>query len=240
MLPAVAAVALGGSRAAGTERPDSDWDFAVYYRGGFDPQTLRDVGWAGEVSDIGAWGGGVFNGGAWLHVDGRRVDVHYRDLDSVEHELAEAAEGQFRIEPLLFHLAGIPSYLVVAELATCRTLRGRLPTLTAYPAALRANAPKVWWSNAELVFEYARTNHARHGRLAQCVGLLVQAASQTAHAVVAARGEWVTNEKSLLDRAGLRSTDQIVAGAQPNQLEQAVDELHDVCAATVWSAVADH
>jgi hypothetical protein len=29
-------------------------------------------------------------------------------------------------EPLLFHLAGIPSYLVVAELALCKVLCGRL------------------------------------------------------------------------------------------------------------------
>ena len=31
-LPGVRAAALGGSRASGTARPDSDWDFAVYYR----------------------------------------------------------------------------------------------------------------------------------------------------------------------------------------------------------------
>jgi predicted nucleotidyltransferase len=29
-LPAVRAVTLGGSRAQGTERPDSDWDLAIY------------------------------------------------------------------------------------------------------------------------------------------------------------------------------------------------------------------
>ncbi|GAA0904155.1 hypothetical protein GCM10009549_07440 [Streptomyces thermoalcalitolerans] len=80
-LPGVRAVALGGSRARGTHRPDSDWDLALYYRGRFDPAGLRAVGWEGEVSEIGAWGGGVFNGGAWLRIDGRRVDVHYRDLD---------------------------------------------------------------------------------------------------------------------------------------------------------------
>lgn len=44
-LPAVEAVTLGGSRAQGTERPDSDWDLAVYYRGVFDPADLRAVGW---------------------------------------------------------------------------------------------------------------------------------------------------------------------------------------------------
>jgi predicted nucleotidyltransferase len=41
-LPGVRAVALGGSRAAGMARPDSDWDFAVYYRGG--ESRMRDPG----------------------------------------------------------------------------------------------------------------------------------------------------------------------------------------------------
>src|SRR3954452_16797814 len=74
--PAVRAVALGGSRAEGTARPDSDWDLAVYYRGAFDPADLRAVGWPGVVSELGGWGGGVFNGGAWLEIEARGVDVH--------------------------------------------------------------------------------------------------------------------------------------------------------------------
>src|SRR4051795_8732734 len=97
-LPAVQAVALGGSRAQGTARPDSDWDLAIYYRGSFEPQHLRDLGWPGEVFEIGGWGGGVFNGGAWLTIDGRRVDVHYRDLNVVEHQLNEAEAGRFGVE----------------------------------------------------------------------------------------------------------------------------------------------
>lgn len=236
-LPTVQAVSLGGSRAQGTHRPNSDWDLAIYYRGGFDPQTLRDIGWPGEVSEVGAWGGGVFNGGAWLQIEGRRVDVHYRDLDTVEHELAEAAAGRFRIEPLLFHLAGIPSYLVVAELAIHRVLRGRLPR-PSYPCALRKAAPKVWWGTAEMVFAYARANHAPCGRLAQCAGLLVQAASQAAHAILAARGEWVTNEKTLLTRAGLRDIDQIIARTQPqpHDLQNMVDSARTLCEAAVRAA----
>jgi hypothetical protein len=31
-LPCVKAVTLGGSRAEGTHRPDSDWDFSIYYQ----------------------------------------------------------------------------------------------------------------------------------------------------------------------------------------------------------------
>ncbi|WP_460064432.1 nucleotidyltransferase domain-containing protein [Streptomyces sp. YKOK-I1] len=210
-LPAVRAVALGGSRAEGTHRPDSDWDLAVYYRGTFDPDDLRAVGWEGEVSEIGGWGGGVFNGGAWLTVDGRRVDVHYRDLDVVEHEWAEAEEGRFRVEPLLFHLAGIPSYLVVAELAVNQVLRGELQQPAAYPGRLRRTAPERWYGTARATLGYARAAHAAAGRRTEAAGALAVAATQVGHAVLAARGEWVTNEKRLLQRAGLRDVDELVS-----------------------------
>ncbi|MEU4766777.1 nucleotidyltransferase domain-containing protein [Actinosynnema sp. NPDC023794] len=228
-LPAVRAVALGGSRAQGTAAPDSDWDFAVYYRGDFDPADLRAVGWEGEVSEIGGWGGGVFNGGAWLTVEGRRVDVHYRDLDVVEHELAEAEQGRFHSEPLMFHLAGIPSYLVVGELALNRVLRGALPRPT-YPEALRAAAPSVWRDKAALTLNYALTAHAPSGRLAEVAATLVTAALQTAHAVLAARGRWTTNEKRLLQEAGLRGVDTIVAGLrpEPEALARAITEARDL------------
>ena len=142
-LPAVEAVTLGGSRAEGTHRPDSDWDFSVYYRGRFDPQTLRDVGWPGEVFEVGGWSTGVFNGGAWLEIDGRKSDVHYRDLDVVDREIAASREGQFDIEPLLFHLAGVPSYLVLAELAVKRVLHGQLPTPEYPRRSARAGAAGV-------------------------------------------------------------------------------------------------
>ena len=238
-LPGVQAVTLGGSRAEGTYRPDSDWDFSIYYRGRFDPQTLRDIGWPGEVSEIGGWSQGVFNGGAWLEIDGRRSDVHYRDLDIVDQEIAESRAGRFRIEPLMFHLAGIPSYLVLAELAVKRVLRGELPT-PAYPSALRERAPRVWWGRAELTFGYARVNHAPYGRLAQCAGLVAQAASQAAHAVLAGRGQWITNEKTLLTRAGLRQVDEFIAAARPDPsvMRSVVDRCRALCSDAVQEAVA--
>jgi predicted nucleotidyltransferase len=228
-LPRVQAVTLGGSRAEGIHRPDSDWDFSVYYRGQFDPQALRDVGWLGEVSEVGGWGG-VFNGGAWLVAEGRKVDVHYRDLAVIEEQLAASREGRFSIEPLMFHLAGIPSYLVLAELAVKRVLRGELPTPD-YPVALRERASEQWWNRADLTFGYALASHAPYGRLAQCVGLLVQAASQSAHAVLAARGQWITNEKQLFTRAGLRGVDDIIAMAQPESaaLREVADRSRILC-----------
>jgi len=224
-LPGVRAVALGGSRAAGTARLDSDWDFAVYYRGGtFDPASLSALGWPGEIFPIGGWGGGVFNGGAWLSAGRRRVDVHYRDLDEVEYHLAEARAGRFGIERLLFHLAGVPTYIVVAELSLHRVLRGRLPR-PAYPSELRRQAPARWWDQARATLDYARAAHAARGHLADTAGAIAVAACQGAHGVLAARGEWVTNEKTLLDRAGLRGADGILAdlSPEPGRLLAAVD-----------------
>lgn len=239
-LPGVRAVTLGGSRAEGTNRPDSDWDFSLYYRGRFEPRTLRDIGWPGEVAELGGWSavaGGVFNGGAWLEIDGRRSDVHYRDLDVIDRVIAEADEGRFEIEPLRFHLAGIPSYLVLAELATKRVLAGELPEVS-YPAALRERAPTVWWDQAEAEFDYARRYHAAAGRSASCLGLAARAASCAAHAVLAARGLWVTNEKQLLARAGLGSIDRIfaTATADPDVLIDVVERSREACAEALRSA----
>jgi Polymerase beta, Nucleotidyltransferase len=224
-MPGVRAVVLGGSRASGTNRPDSDWDFAVYYRGAFSPDSLRAIGWPGEVFEIGGWGAGVFNGGAWLHVDGRKVDVHYRDLDDVEHQLAEARAGRFGVERLMFHLAGVPTYVVIAELAINTVMSGDLPR-PIYPDALRAAAPPRWWQDAQATLAYGRSAYGPRGKLTETAGTIATAACQAAHAVLAATGQWVTNEKTLLDRADLRGVDEILAGLTPDadRLVRALDD----------------
>jgi predicted nucleotidyltransferase len=213
-LPNVHAVTLGGSRAQGTERPGSDWDFAVYYDGEFDPDDLRAAGWPGYVSAVGEWGG-VFNGGAWLTIDGRRSDIHYRDLGVVERVLDDAQAGRFTIEPLMFHLAGIPTYLLLAELALSRVLYGELPE-PIYPDALRRSAPRRWWDRANRTFGYAIDAHAAAGRATEFAGLTGQAVAQSAHAVLAAHGVWATNDKQLITRAGLREIDTLLTDLSPN------------------------
>lgn len=207
-LPGVVAVALGGSRAQGTHRPDSDWDIALYYREDFNPQAVREIGWPGELSDLGAWGR-VFNGGGKLAVDGQLVDIHYRDLALIDEIHDAALDGHFTVESLLFHQAGLPSYILLAELGINTTLRGQLPTW-GYPSGLRESAPRIWQHHADLTLDYAN-GHARHGRTAQLAGLLSEAACYTAHAILAYRGEWITNEKQLLTNSGLRGIDSIIA-----------------------------
>lgn len=102
-------MALGGSRAQGTAIDASDWDFSIYYRGTLDTAGVRAMSWEGRVTEPGEWGGGIMSGGAFLTVGGRKVDLHYRDLDAIDHWWNEAREGQFVVERLPFYLAGIPS-----------------------------------------------------------------------------------------------------------------------------------
>ena len=80
------------------------------------------------------------------------------------------------------------------------------------PDALRREAPGQWWNTARLTLGYARAAHAVRGHLADCAGAIATAACATAHGVMAARGQWVTNEKTLLERAGLRAVDGVLSG----------------------------
>jgi hypothetical protein len=70
------------------------------------------------------------------------------------------------------------------------------------------------------------------------VGALATAALQTAHAVLAARGEWVTNEKRLLERAGLREIDEVVRGGvnEPEGLVHMLGRAEEVLDAAVARA----
>jgi hypothetical protein len=49
--------------------------------------------------------------------------------------------------------------------------------------------------------------------------------------VLAARGQWVTNEKALFTRAGLREIDEILAAARPDPvvLRDVVDRVGAAC-----------
>ena len=207
---------LGGSRASGRDRPDSDWDFSLYYRSHFDVGLIRALGWPGQVSGIGGWGGGVFNGGAWLTIEGRRVDLHYRDLADVERRIREAERGEFAIEPLLNYLAGIPTYVVVAELALGRLLSGDVPR-PEYPEALKGSAARIWQERASMTLTYARKGYAERGQAAMTLGAAARALLEAGHARLARDGIWITNEKTLLARAGWEGADALFAAVGPGR-----------------------
>ena len=224
-LPLVEAVMLGGSRARGCHTPDSDWDFAIYYRSGFRPEDLRSRGWDGVVSEIGGWGGGVMNGGAWLNVDGRRVDVHYRDLNEVEYWCSEARAGRFKKELLLFYVAGIPTYVLMGELATGVVLSGVLPK-PEYPEVLSGEAFRRWTNDSILSLGYAASALRSRGDLTVGVSNAGRALIERAHGVLANRGQWVLNEKGIVDQAGLTSqAESLIAATDAASLLEVVERI---------------
>lgn len=202
-MPGVVAVVLGGSRAAGRERPDSDWDLGVYYDpSAFAVEPIRALGLPGQVFGLGEWSR-LMDGGAWFDVDGTKVDLIYRSVDAVAGWIAEAEAGRFSVELLGGYLAGFPTTVLVGEVALAKVLRGGLPfAVDAFPDALRAAAPAMWRARRDFSLMYAEMHAARGDTLLE-TGNRARAAVEEAHAVMCERGEWVLNEKGLLERAGV-------------------------------------
>jgi hypothetical protein len=199
-IPGVVAVTLGGSRATNTAVEGSDWDFGLYYRDGLNPADIVALGWPGRVFAPGEWGR-IVNGGAWLTVDGTEVDLIYRDLDQVLRWIAAAEDGRFEIEREVGYVAGIATYVLAGELALGRVLAGDLPR-PGYPPKLRQTAPVAWFRLAAGALHFADVHAGRQDRVA-CLANLCQAVLAAAQGRLAAAGEWVLNEKRLVERAGL-------------------------------------
>jgi len=141
------------------------------------------------------------HGGAWLTIDGARVDLIYRDLDEVLHWTAAAGDGRFEIRREVGYVAGIATYVLAGELALGRVLAGDLPR-PAFPPKLRETAPVAWFRLAAGALSFADVYAGRQDRVA-CLANLCQAVLATAQGRLAAVGEWMLNEKRLVRRAGL-------------------------------------
>ena len=218
------AVTLGGSRATGTATADSDWDFGLYYRGRIDTDAIRALGWTGRVFEPGDWGR-LVNGGAWLEVDGERVDLIYRDLDEVEHWTSEAETGRFEVQREVGYVAGIATYVLAGELAVNEVLAGGLPR-PSFPEPLRDSAPMLWNRLAGGALHFARVQLGR-GDVVASTANLAQAVLSVAQARLAATGEWVLNEKGIVERAGLVDAARAFADLE---LAAAVDRVADLLA----------
>jgi hypothetical protein len=231
-IPGVVAVTLGGSRATNTAVEGSDWDFGLYYQGRLDPADVEALGWPGRVFAPGEWGR-IINGGAWLTIDGTKVDLIYRDLDEVLRWTAAAEDGQFEIHRELGYVAGMPTYVLAGELALGRVLSGELPR-PQFPSKLRQTAPVAWSRLAAGALHFARV-HARREDRAACLANLCQAVLAAAEGRLAAAGDWILNEKRLVQRAGLGVVQDRLG--QPEQsLQQLVGDVGALLAVTddVW------
>jgi hypothetical protein len=174
-----------------------------------DAGELRKLAFEGKAAEPGVRGRPI-NGGASLTIEGKRVDLIYRDLDAVKHWVTEAREGRFEID-------AVDGWL--------EALAGELPR-PEFPAALRESATRRWRDTAARALEIAESLAPR-GDVAGCAGLLAKAAVAMAEARLAERGEWVLGEGGIVRRAGLGRTEAILAatGDRPLDLERAVSRM---------------
>lgn len=126
----VEAIALGGSRARGTHRSDSDIDIGIYYRpahpldlGALErlASEIDDQHRTGLVTQFGGWGPWI-NGGGWLSVQSIPVDLLYRDLERVSACIDNCRQGDVQIAYQPGHPQGFLTHIYLAEIALCQPL----------------------------------------------------------------------------------------------------------------------
>lgn len=235
----VVGVVLGGSRARGDAAPSSDVDLGVYYAGGIDTASLSALArrWSDddvEIGPPGSWGPWVDAGG-WLMVEGTPVDWILRDVDRVGEQWRRAQEGRYAFHTQAGHPLGFLDVAYAGELATAVILADpwrRLAPLQAemarYPEALRRAMIEGLWEAGFLV-DGARKAVVR-GDATYVALCLSRALMLCAHALHAADGRWVTNEKGLvpsagrLERApaGFVERSAHVVGSAPDELATAI------------------
>ncbi|NNJ05793.1 nucleotidyltransferase domain-containing protein [Streptomyces sp. PKU-MA01144] len=235
----VRAVVLGGSRARGAHRPDADWDLGVYYRGGVDVAGLARLageltGGPVEVAGPGGWGPWV-NGGAWLTVEGRRVDWILRDLDRVERVWADCRAGRYEVGVQAGHPLGFWSPAYAGEVALCRVLADPAGEVTAlraetavYPEPLRAALVGAAW---EADFSVAAAAKSAPGGDVLHVGLcLSRAFGVLVQSLHAHHRLWCLNEKGALAAAAA------LPAAPPDLVGRVATALRDLGPEAVASA----
>ncbi|MFE7576887.1 nucleotidyltransferase domain-containing protein [Streptomyces sp. NPDC057521] len=245
-VPGIRAVLLGGSRARGTHRPDSDWDLGVYYRGTPDTAALSALaaafqGSPAEVTGPGGWGPWV-NAGGWLRVDGVQVDWILRDVDRVRAVWADCREGRYEVGVQPGHPLGFWSPAYPGEVALGRVLADQDGELTAlreetsrYPEPLRKALADAAWE-AEFSVAGARKSAPAGDRLHVSL-CLSRAFGILAQALHAHHRTWCLNEKgAVAATAALPETppgfaervDAALRGLDPAAVETAAELVREV------------
>jgi len=222
-VPGVRAIVLGGSRARGEATAQSDYDIGLYY----EPDSAIDVGRlakaamllpgaaSSSVTAIGEWGPWI-NGGAWLAVDGRRVDLLYRDLGKVRAVIDACRAGKIERVYQPGHPHAFVSSIYMGEVALARVLWDPDTVLTPlkrqcdpYPPALGEALIRTFLWEAKFAVE-----NALHGRgrddPAYVAGCGFRAVACLSQSLFALNGVYLLNEKGAaqaVDKLARRPTD---------------------------------
>jgi hypothetical protein len=203
------AVVLGGSWAAGRQRPDSDVDLGLLYRA----DRPLDVGGVKRIAErlndapdpvvtpLGGWGQWV-NGGSWLTIQGFRTDFLYRDLDFMTETIDACLTGG-RARPDYWQQApyGFFPQIYCAEARIWRplydpeTVIAPLKQMVAvYPEAVKRRQLSGWLWGAG--FTLKGVKHApERGEAYLTTGYLTRSATEMIQALYALNETWFMNDK---------------------------------------------
>jgi len=207
----VKAVVLGGSFARGLAQPGSDIDLYLLYSDAdpFSIQSLRELSESVNdtpepvVTPIGGWGPWV-NGGAWLTINGQRLDFVYRSLDELDRVITEAGEGRYE------HYLPLPPFgffsgTYLGEIAVCFALfdpDGRVELLkrrvAAYPEAMRKAVVRDYLWAAELGLTAFAPKFASRTGAYGTAACLSRAVNQMLWALFALNRKYLLDDKTAL------------------------------------------
>lgn len=206
----IEAIVLGGSCATGTQRSDSDIDIAIYYKNNYPIEVDKIKELALEINDtddpvvtkLGEWGRWV-NGGAWLTVQGQRVDFLYRDIDFVSDIISKSIEGKIQSDFWQQPPYGFHSYIYCAEISVCKILFEKnqgisslKKLLKTYPKALKLKIINGFLWDAHFTFEHAKKSASRN-EVYIVSGCLTRIAHDLVQVLYALNEEYFIGEKRL-------------------------------------------
>lgn len=208
-VPGVVGVVLGGSRARGNNRPDSDIDIGIYYDESqrFDVRDidviaarLDDERRENLITPLGMWGPWI-NGGGWLVVQGYHVDLIFRDSKRVSQVIDDCLSGNVSAHYHAGHPHAYLNAMYMGEIATCRILydpTGQIAEYKAktipYPDKLKEAITRYFLFEADFSLQFAEKN-ADHDDPAYVSGCCFRTISCLNQVLFAANDEYCINEK---------------------------------------------
>jgi predicted nucleotidyltransferase len=208
----IKAVVLGGSYARRRAQQGSDIDLGILYSEAspFSVQSVRELAQAVNdtaepvVTDFYGWGPWV-NGGAWLTIDGQRVDLLYRNLEQLERVIVEAEAGRYEVHYLQQPPFGFFSGTYLGEIAVCIPLLDpevRLEALKArvakYPESLRRAVVKDYLFMAEFTLTAFAPKVAARADTYGTAACLSRAVNELVQALFALNRKYPINDKTAL------------------------------------------
>lgn len=208
-LPGIVGIVLGGSRARGNHRPDSDIDIGIYYdtSSGFDIEEINriaskldDVQRDGLVTPIGGWGPWV-NAGGWLVVQGHHVDLILRDINRVSQVIDDCIAGEVSTHYHAGHPHGFLNVMYMGEISICKVLfdpRGQITHLksktTPYPEVLKNALIDYFSFEAAFSLQHAISN-AYKDDISYVAGCCFRTISCLNQVLFAKNEQYCVNEK---------------------------------------------